>query len=288
MIKSKANNFYDPELSVCSNLPIAKLRPPDQQYKLDVMKKFGIEMPSEMVHFHGLIHAERSGISLAFGNEGSYDVHLAKPNLSNSEQIPLDKARSIAHETIRIFKLDRNVSLVFDGLLHSSEGGQGSGSVSIGIIEIEGSQLLTQTTILFRQVIIGFPVLTPGMGELTISVDNDGSVIAISSSVRQVKEIICPLRKTLIASPKYGPENLPDIPARKEYEKSLDDAMRKLLASRVLQGQAPVQFNIIPGSTEIGYDIRGEEAIPIARRAVEIDFGEGYHKRYWVIAEASS
>jgi hypothetical protein len=42
------------------------------------------------------------------------------------------------------------------------------------------------------------------------------------------------------------------------------------------------RLSSVPGSTEIGYDIQGNEAILIARKAVEVNFGSGYRKRYWV------
>jgi hypothetical protein len=44
----------------------------------------------------------------------------------------------------------------------------------------------------------------------------------------------------------------------------------------------PLEFTTVPNSTEIGYDIDGDEAILIARKAIEVNFGNGYRKRYWV------
>jgi hypothetical protein len=41
----------------------------------------------------------------------------------------------------------------------------------------------------------------------------------------------------------------------------------------------------VPGSTEIGYAVRGNVAALVARKAIEVDFGSGYRKRYWVEAE---
>jgi len=41
------------------------------------------------------------------------------------------------------------------------------------------------------------------------------------------------------------------------------------------------QFPTARASTEIGYDIRSDNAVLIARKAVEVNFGSGYRKRYW-------
>ena len=79
-----------------------------------------------------------------------------------------------------------------------------------------------------------------------------------------------------------------DRPTRAEvtddggYERLLAAEWRKRLAAWVVRGEAPAQYTIVPGSTEIGYDIRGNQAIIVARRAIEVDLGRGYRKRYWL------
>ncbi len=40
----------------------------------------------------------------------------------------------------------------------------------------------------------------------------------------------------------------------------------------------------VPETTEVGYDLRGNEGRLVARREIEVDFGEGISKRYEVIA----
>jgi hypothetical protein len=67
-------------------------------------------------------------------------------------------------------------------------------------------------------------------------------------------------------------------------ERLLSDAWRRRLAAWVVRGDVPAQYTIVPGSTEIGYDVRGNHALVVARRAVEVDFGRGIRKRYWVTA----
>jgi hypothetical protein len=40
----------------------------------------------------------------------------------------------------------------------------------------------------------------------------------------------------------------------------------------------------VPGSTEVGYEISGDEARLAARTLIELDFGRGFRKQYWVVA----
>jgi len=74
---------------------------------------------------------------------------------------------------------------------------------------------------------------------------------------------------------------------RNGYEAGLGEEWSKRVASWAMHGQMPQDYTVVPGSTEIGYDIRGDEAVLVARRAVEVDFGDGYKKRYWVMNQIS-
>ena len=42
----------------------------------------------------------------------------------------------------------------------------------------------------------------------------------------------------------------------------------------------PVGYTTIPGTYEIGYVIKGNEAIVVAKNDIEVDCGNGYFKRY--------
>lgn len=53
-------------------------------------------------------------------------------------------------------------------------------------------------------------------------------------------------------------------------------------------GNLPLEFTTLPDSTEIGYDIQDDQAILIARKAMEVNFGNGYYKRYWVTVPLSA
>jgi len=69
--------------------------------------------------------------------------------------------------------------------------------------------------------------------------------------------------------------------ARDVQRGSCDGGHRSLAARQPAIAQAA---EAVPDTTEIGYHIRGNEGMLVARREVEIDFGGGMRKRYEVIA----
>jgi hypothetical protein len=72
--------------------------------------------------------------------------------------------------------------------------------------------------------------------------------------------------------------------SRDGYEEALSVALARRMAGWAISGRMPIATETVLGSTEIGYDIQGDEAVLVARKAVEVDFGGGYRKRYWVQA----
>jgi hypothetical protein len=64
----------------------------------------------------------------------------------------------------------------------------------------------------------------------------------------------------------------------------LTEEWQKRLASWVIGGKMPLQYSTVPGSTEVGYEISGDEARLAARTLIELDFGRGFRKQYWVVA----
>jgi hypothetical protein len=54
------------------------------------------------------------------------------------------------------------------------------------------------------------------------------------------------------------------------------------LRSIIAGGGDVVGVTTVPGTAEVGYDISGDNAAVVARKGIEVDFGGGYRKRYWV------
>jgi hypothetical protein len=102
--------------------------------------------------------------------------------------------------------------------------------------------------------------------------------LKLPSEVRPIERLIdrpknttaSPMQRSAIAQSRIGNGT--------GYEELLAREWTKPIASMVVRGQAPVEFATVPGSTEIGYDIRGNEAILVAQRVVEVHLGNGYRK----------
>jgi hypothetical protein len=67
------------------------------------------------------------------------------------------------------------------------------------------------------------------------------------------------------------------IPAVDEL---LDGALQRRLRRAGSGGQIPSGVREVPASTEIGYALRDGDAVLVARREVELEFGRGLSKRY--------
>jgi hypothetical protein len=167
--------------------------------------------------------------------------------------------------------------LVVDRVIRSeSAGGTGQGS----------GEMVVQ----YRQLIDGIPVISPGSGSLRVAIDNDGNVTRVDGSLREVRGLSARGRTTPPEQPdttagvSHADEGSPD--ASSPEERALASATGARLRSIVSRGkgQGPVGFSVVPGSTEVGYDLTIDTAELIATRTIEVDFGSGYRKLYRIDA----
>ncbi len=274
----------EPQLSLPQNLLIARLQPVAavKPSASTLAERFGLDLriPGEVTAApDGSFRFFDGDVSIAHSSDGSLNVQLARPNRTNRAQMATQRSISLAQEAVRRYGLDQQVPLVFDRVLFSSE----AGGTANGSGQIEGPYT-TGTIVQFRQLINGLPVITPGAGTVRISIDNDGTVTNVHSSVRAIEQLSNRPMSTAGAPTPAGATSSPPSPEPTNYEQMLAAEFGKLLTSWVVKGggQMPLGFTTVPGSTEIGYDIRGNEAIVIAHKVVEVDFGNGYRKRYLV------
>jgi len=280
---SAATAARTPQLSLPQNLLIARLQPTAGRMSASALAdRFDLSMgiPGNMATApDGSFRVADGDLSIAYSADGSLNVQLAKPNLTNQSPLPMQRVTALAEESIRKYGLDQQVPLVFDRVLIASAAGgtdQGSG-------QLEGPYT-TGTIVQFRQVINGLPVITPGAGIVRISIDNDGTVTNVHSSVRAIEQLSDRSMNTSGAPTPAGATASRQAPEPANYEQLLAAKFSKQLASWVAKGGGgmPLEFTTVPGSTEIGYELQRDEAVLIARKAVEVNFGSGYRKRYWV------
>lgn len=271
----------EPNLAAPARLLAARLVPvsANVQTVRGIVDRLGLELrvPSDLAPLRGGDFLLRDGSArLGVSANGSFDASIATPNWRNRLQISMGSAVSIATEIVARLDIEANAEVVFDQVRLSGEGAasdRGSGM-------IEGP-FITETTVQFRQVIDGVPVVGPGAGELHVTLDNDGKVTALHSTLRGVDRLheMSPEAegRPSFAAPRgeSGPVADPD-----NIEQALSEAFARQLAAFAIRGTAPRGYTIVPNSTEVGYAISGNQATLVAQRLVEVDCGHGLRKQY--------
>ena len=219
--------------------------------------------------------------SMTRSADGSFSVRLAAPNLDNPYPISLSAARSAADRMIGQLALASGETLIVDRIIQAqSAGGTAGGSGEMADARTD------ETIVQYRQTIDGVPVISPGAGTLRIALDNDGKATRVEGSLRSVGELSgkgvqsapqrpAPDGRASHSHAEEGPE--PQLPHEAALARLAARKMRSIMARG---GNAPAGVSVVPGSTEIGYAVKDDAAHLVAAREIEIDFGNGYKKRY--------
>ncbi|MDQ3784882.1 MAG: DUF6345 domain-containing protein [Actinomycetota bacterium] len=283
-----ARGMRERNLTLPKELLVAELRPVDlgQRRIQGILERHDVDLrpPQPDDVFKGTMASESDDIRLAFRPNGSYDLRLAQPNVDNRDQISIDQARTQAQEALRTHGLDAEVDLTFDRVRHTMTAGRSSeGGGDANEPEVFQSPHAVETTVQFRQTVNGLPTITPGAGQVRVTVDNDGTITRLHDSTRQLDRL-SERPKTTTATPGVeGPIARPRAPAG-DIERLLAEQWRKRMQVAAARGAAPLSVSVVPGSTEVGYDLRKGSARLVAQRELEVDFGDGLRKRYQVVA----
>jgi hypothetical protein len=261
--------------SLPGDLLVARLEPRivDGQYVQRVLShhNLGIDLPREVHAGHGVAFTLKEGdMSVAFKADGSYEIQFARPNLDNTNQISMPKAVSVAEDFVRQQGLRED--LIFDRIRLAYE----AGGSDVGTGERKGPYI-TETTVQFTQRINDLPVLLPGRGGVSVSLDNDGNVTRLSNSTRAIETLSSKFKSSMAA-----PEEETPLARGLDPEARVYDAWQQRMKSWVVRDRMPRKWTPVPGTYEIGYTIKGNDAILVARQEFEVDFGGGYFKRYAV------
>lgn len=272
------------QLSLPQNLLVADLKPvvAGQQSARALANRFqtNIRIPNDLATAtDGSFRVASGDTSISYSGDGSIDVQITKPNLSNRTQISTPRAIALAEEAVRRYGFNKEVQLVLDSVSLSCEG---SGT-SNGSGAIQGP-FVVGTRVQFRQVINGLPVITPGSGTVHISIDNDGKVTNVHSSVRAIERLSDRSRITTAMPTPDGTVTSIGSSNPANYQQMLAAESETILSSLTPQGEskAPLTFTTVPNSTEVGYDIRGNKAVLIAHKVIEVNYGGLYRKLYRV------
>lgn len=253
-------------------LRVAELLPPAQalQNARDLASRF--DLPDPAGPTAGLLLSASDGRALSVTRDGRYEVTLGEPSADNPEPLPVDEAKRRAAEALGEYGLDRDIDVEFDVIRRMMAGGasaENGGASDPRVLE---------TTVQYRQIINGLPVVSQDAGDVRITLDNDGRVTRVEDTARRVTQLTD--RPTKLVQPPGAKAN--GRPPR-DPEQLLGEAWRTHRA-RAAHSEAAERVAPVADTTEVGYHIRGNEAGLVARREIEVDFGNGIQKRYEVLA----
>jgi hypothetical protein len=265
-------------LELPRELLVAELTPPAQSLERlrDIAARHGVDLPEPSGPRAGLLVAEDDGRALSVSPDGRYELRLGEANADNTEALPVEEARRRAADLLREHGLDREVDVDFDTVRHT---------MSAGGAPDEGPRdepRVLETTVQFRQVINGLPVVSQDAGDVRVTLDNDGTLIRIENTTRTVEQL-SDRPKTAVPPPGGDSAGLQPR-AGGDPDDLLSQAWRSHRAPAAQSEQTAGSAEPVPGTTEVGYHVRGNEGKLVARREVEVDFGGGIRKRYEVIA----
>ncbi|MET7397887.1 DUF6345 domain-containing protein [Dactylosporangium sp. NPDC005572] len=238
---------------------------------------------------HGIIFGGKAGARVAVDPGGAREVWLAETS-DTRRQIGTEQAVTAAQRAVEQYRLAENVDLVLDRIRYDRHAGQSA--------DERVDDAVREITVDFVQVIDGVPVVGADGGRVHVRVDNEGTVTGISDSTHQVRDLrdqpaVPPQpesrksrapRPSLAGSVRREGENGVASAGGAAVDQAIDEALDTALQRRLQRiasgGRFPGGIRTVPDTTEVGYALRDGDAVLVARREVEFDFGQGLAKRY--------
>ncbi|MFH8294199.1 DUF6345 domain-containing protein [Streptomyces sp. NPDC018059] len=235
----------------------------------------------------GVLNASSGDRVVSTDPHGIRWVRLAAPNHRNTQQLATDRAIQAARAFAERYA--EGAELVVDGvhdLMQNSGAKDGSET---------GRPVSLETHVTFRQVFDGVPVITPDRGLIRVGLDNDGTVVQSQIATREATGVTRE-PSTDVAPPEPGSGRPAAPPRERDPREALDAAQRTLLAHLAAvtadeperQGAASardLQVRDVPGTFEVGYELEGDEAYPVARKLIQIGAPDSmFRTRRWVVA----
>ncbi len=246
----------------------------DERYAEALRTRFDLDLPAaglRAIRFAagpGFL-AQAGETRMAIEPDGSYEVAFRAPNREATNQLTVRAAINAASGFAAQQDLGAGYLVLDRVLLKWDAGGSSEGDGELT------EPRVVETVVQFTQQIDGIPVLAPGRGQVSVAVDNDGTITSVRDTTRPVVELGARPRRLVKA-----PNATTAMPELGEVRRALDLELERHLRSTLLRGRLPIGYAEVPGSAEIGYVMHDDEAVLTARRDVEVDCGSGLFKRY--------
>jgi predicted secreted protein len=159
----------------------------DERYAAALRSRFELDVPASMRVVRqpegaGLVSSQGEA-RLAVDADGSYDVTFRAPNRESTSPIALRAAIAAASDFAAHQGLGET-EVVLDRVLCKWDGG----GTSEGDGELTEPRII-ETVVQFTQKLNGVPVLSPGRGQLSVGVDNDGAITGVRDTTQPVMEL---------------------------------------------------------------------------------------------------
>ncbi|MCW6006456.1 hypothetical protein K1W54_18010 [Micromonospora sp. CPCC 205371] len=229
----------------------------------------------------GVVLRGDGGARIAIGPDGSRDVRLAEP-VDTDRQLGSEQAVRAARRAVDQYRLAENVDLIVDNVRYDRHAGASA--------DERVDAKVRETTVSFVQVIDGVPVVSPDGGRVHVRIDNEGTVTGIADSTRQIRDL---RDQPAVPPPADTRRSRAPHPSRvsgdgergvaptggADVNAALGGALQRRLRKAAAGGRFPSAVRAVPNTTEVGYALRDGDAVLVARREVELEFGSGLAKR---------
>jgi len=196
---------------------------------------------------------------ISLNSQGHLNVNLGTINYNNKVQFSEKEAIKIAEQYIEKYKLHAGENYQFDVVRLTKTAG--SNTAKNAKIEKE---YVTDTMVQYRQFINGVPVVNSDSGLIRVTIDNDGKVTNLHSSVKKTS-----LLHSNPKSNKLDPKNAKSMTKAKsasDVEKAFKKQLSKYKSVKLME-------------EEIGYDVKHSHGRIVNQRVYEISMGHGLKKR---------
>ncbi len=189
---------------------------------------------------------------ITLNQQGHFNAKLASINFENRSQLDQNKAQQLAEQYIREHT-GKDTELQF----HAIRLGKTCGGGTKGSGELD-KEYVTDTTVEFRQVINGVPVINTDNGVVRVTIDNDGTITNFHNSVKKVLNLSNKPKEISIDPNRNGH-------ALETQAQQTERLFRSKLSEYKTENAKPVV-------NEVGYDISGLHGSLSEKHEYEVTF----------------
>jgi hypothetical protein len=231
-----------------------------------IAKTLGLQNPVAGLSKDGVFSVQSKDKMVSLNEQGHLNIKLANINYKNKKKLDEKEAIKIAETHIKKHDLDHGQKLKFDMIrLGVTAGGNTKD------IHQKGDEYITDTTVQFKQEINGVPTINYDQGVVRVTIDNDGTVTHMHSSVKKVVRL-SNFAKNMNLDPKNDGNPQAHLMTKQVIEKSFKEKISSYQSVKLVED-----------SEETGYDIAEMHGRLVEQRVYEVTYEQNFKKLIKVI-----